>query len=1291
MFSLPPDKPESLKPPVDSKKFSFNIPIESQEQKPYVFGRKPAKEYIDPILTLRDVHHPLPGTSTILPAFKSLSFEEFEQAEQVDLRSDEETSSRKYSGHPGPHLYRIDHATFHEQTYGPQHIQDFGQLYSIIDRSVEVQPDMYVDRKIPQKSYAPDSASVWSIDDRTPQEIMLILENMITAYKVNVLHGMTVLNAVNAIIYGFEGILKNWYVAVVRAKPTILDEWSKTVMIGEDGKPSILSDGTTESNYIGKMISAIREEFCGEIKDTQQIQETFLYRQRLKKIEYFHPYYTLWLRRLFELETCLDEKWKTTFIVSLPKWFIPKVQKFVTVSGSTLSWGILYNMVLGSIIEMCDEKARVRRSLKDERTPNLDTVCKQYNLPYGKSTFHPGHPVSHQGEHKHKSRKKHKTRKHKDGRTERSSHKKRRSHKGKFRSYRSEKKPEGKPSQKRYPSKTKVKCFGCGGPHYKSQCPKKGKLKASMKAMLIENGCPNAEEIIEDFFDPKHDQPLLYVIGDKEEEGYITGKEELETGSDNEQYVSVSNDSYDSYDSYDSGTSSDSDSTTACGEHCKCPDCRPAVSMMRPNFRNKGKGAQVPEDASEETKILMDLLQTDSEAGKEILRKKYMKILEQEKITKQKDVKKTVNPELYNRVSLLRNTAQFENIKPRVFSDFHELSLDHQKLTSRVDKLEKEVMKTKEFQQFAEQGEASTQWTEEMEDERPKEFVRKYFTPSLHINSIITKNNNIRVAFYIGDKRHVTTALIDSGASVNCIHSSLIPQHMIQPSMMSTIAVIGNSKRPVTGEAQFSLALDKDARVRLPMLAIVEDNVRPMLILGNPFLQSTKPNGWRDTQITEDGYQVEIELFWFTFKNRIYKYRITGTPQDNHQVLKIEKGLKERKHELKLIAQSTQAQDQLESKAKLQKAIADMQRKYETLYKPRPEQWKNNQHYVKLPYHKDFEIHPTRSTAIAMSAEQQALCKAEIADLEARGLIRKSRSEWSCFGFYVNKRSEIIRNKPRLVINYQPLNAALAYDAYPIPKPTSLLAKLSHAVIFSKFDMKSGFWQIKITPSDIYKTAFTVPQGHYEWTVMPFGLNIAPSKFQRVMDSIFGDLDFVLVYIDDLLVFSSDIPTHFKHLNLLYTRIYEAGLILSATKAFFFQTKITFLGREIQAGGVKMMDHSLEFVHKFPDVILDKTQLQRFLGSVNYISAFYPNLAFDRILLDGRLKDNPEPWTEEHIRAIQRIKANLGNLPRLSLIDEDLPKRVYTDASELGWGAVLVQVRGAKEELITLPNGSTKI
>lgn len=253
---------------------------------------------------------------------------------------------------------------------------------------------MYIDRHTPQKIFSENSSAVWSIDDKSPQEIMLILDNMITAYKINLLSGMTVLNAVNSIIYGFEGILKKWFVGLTKEDPGIIGKWSNTVMLGTDGLPIKLSDGTEESNYIGKMIDSIREEFCGTIADTKQVQELFLHRQKLRRMEFFHPYYYIWLRRLFELDDHRLSKWKQTFIVSLPKWFIPKLQKILSSSPPNPSWGTLYNMVMGAIIQLCDEKSIVKRVLKDRSSSkNIDLLCRQYNLPLGPNKISQGGAV----------------------------------------------------------------------------------------------------------------------------------------------------------------------------------------------------------------------------------------------------------------------------------------------------------------------------------------------------------------------------------------------------------------------------------------------------------------------------------------------------------------------------------------------------------------------------------------------------------------------------------------------------------------------------------------------------------------------------------------------------------------------------------------------------------------------------------------------------------------------------------------------------------------------------------
>ena len=125
------------------------------------------------------------------------------------------------------------------------------------------------------------------------------------------------------------------------------------------------------------------------------------------------------------------------------------------------------------------------------------------------------------------------------------------------------------------------------------------------------------------------------------------------------------------------------------------------------------------------------------------------------------------------------------------------------------------------------------------------------------------------------------------------------------------------------------------------------------------------------------------------------------------------------------------------------------------------------------------------------------------------------------------------RGVPRLVINYKPLNKPLQWIRYHIPNEKDLLDRLHEATIFSKFDMKSGFWQIQIEETDRCKTTFTVPFGHYEWNVMPFGLKNAPSEFQNIMNDIFTPFtNFSIVYIDDVLIFSNSIDQHWKHLDI---------------------------------------------------------------------------------------------------------------------------------------------------------------
>ena len=145
---------------------------------------------------------------------------------------------------------------------------------------------------------------------------------------------------------------------------------------------------------------------------------------------------------------------------------------------------------------------------------------------------------------------------------------------------------------------------------------------------------------------------------------------------------------------------------------------------------------------------------------------------------------------------------------------------------------------------------------------------------------------------------------------------------------------------------------------------------------------------------------------------------------------------------------------------------------------------------VSLLNEKDFNEKqiPIKARPIQMSPELLEYCKKEINDLLSKKLIRPSHSRGSCAAFYVQKASEIERGTLRLVINYKPLNKVLQWIRYPIRNKKDLIQRIYNVIIFSNFDMKSGFWQIQINPHDRYKTSFIVPFGHYEWNVMPFGL-----------------------------------------------------------------------------------------------------------------------------------------------------------------------------------------------------------
>nr|WNH14479.1 reverse transcriptase [Physostegia virginiana caulimovirus 2] len=308
----------------------------------------------------------------------------------------------------------------------------------------------------------------------------------------------------------------------------------------------------------------------------------------------------------------------------------------------------------------------------------------------------------------------------------------------------------------------------------------------------------------------------------------------------------------------------------------------------------------------------------------------------------------------------------------------------------------------------------------------------------------------------------------------------------------------------------------------------------------------------------------------------------------------------------------------------------------------------------------------------------------QIKELLDLGVIIPSMSPHQSPAFLVENEAEKRRGKKRMVVNYKAINEATVGDGHNLPNIQELLTLFRGKTIFSSFDCKSGFWQVLLDEQSQLLTAFTCPQGHYQWKVVPFGLKQAPSIFQRHMqNALRGTEKFCTVYVDDIIVFSDTETEHFNHVLTVLGLIKKYGILLSKKKAKLFKEQIDILGLEIDKGFHKPQNHILENIHKFPDNLEDKKQLQRFLGVLTYAEAYIPKLASMRKPLQAKLKkDVIWNWSAEDTNYIKKIKKGLTNFPKLYLPKPEDFMILETDASNFDWGCVLKARTPNNDELI---------
>ncbi|KAF8751562.1 hypothetical protein RHS01_08343 [Rhizoctonia solani] len=310
-------------------------------------------------------------------------------------------------------------------------------------------------------------------------------------------------------------------------------------------------------------------------------------------------------------------------------------------------------------------------------------------------------------------------------------------------------------------------------------------------------------------------------------------------------------------------------------------------------------------------------------------------------------------------------------------------------------------------------------------------------------------------------------------------------------------------------------------------------------------------------------------------------------------------------------------------------------------------------------------------------AESKAL-KQHIEEELATGKIRPSTSSAGAPVMFVKKADGSLR----LVVDYRKLNDVTHKNVYPLPRQDDLMAKLRHAKMFTKLDLRWGYNNVRIREGDEWKTAFRTKYGLFKYLVMPFGLTNAPAAFQHFMNDLFRDLInvTVIIYLDDILIFSEDPKDHPNHVKEVLSRLMKNQLFCKLSKCHFHVTTVDYLGIVISPAGFSMDQKKIEAVTLWPQPRTVK-QVQAFLGFVNYLRRFIPNFSsVARPLHNLTKKESQWSWDILEEQAFQELKALVTKAPVLIHSNPNLPYYLETDASGVAMGAILSQ-RGPDNRL----------
>ncbi len=288
---------------------------------------------------------------------------------------------------------------------------------------------------------------------------------------------------------------------------------------------------------------------------------------------------------------------------------------------------------------------------------------------------------------------------------------------------------------------------------------------------------------------------------------------------------------------------------------------------------------------------------------------------------------------------------------------------------------------------------------------------------------------------------------------------------------------------------------------------------------------------------------------------------------------------------------------------------------------------------------------PVSRPTYRMSPIELDELKKQIEEALANGQIRPSKSPFGAPVLFVKKKD----GSMRMCIDYRGLNRITIKNTYPLPRVDELFDRLLGAKYFSKIDLRSGYHQLRIHPEDIYKTAFNTRYGHFEWMVLPFGLTNAPASFMALMQEIFQPFldNFVIVFLDDILIYSKTLKDHKDHLEQVLSMLRQHQLYAKLEKCELIKNKVGFLGHVVSDNGIEMEAAKINAISSWP-VLKSVEDVRSFLGLAGYYRKFIQNFsAITAPLTDLIHKGAKYEWTSKQQVAFDKLKQAMIHGPIL--------------------------------------------